>query len=76
MNAKRSLAVREVLPPDAVLSHHLFKQKSLVVRQITGAGVVVVRVLGVNERDDFEAAFVDIEVDVSLLKIGRIGLPA
>lgn len=75
IDAKQTLAEREVPPIDCSLLHHLFKQEPFVIRQIAGARMVRVGVAGVEERDDLEAAFVDVEMDVSLLEIRRMGLP-
>lgn len=55
--------------------HHLLKSEHSVVVFAVRIGVVRVWMMGVEELDDVEAATIDIEMNVALLEIGRMGLP-
>ena len=55
--------------------HHLLKSEHPIVVFAVRIGVVRVWMMGVEELDDVEAATIDIEMNVALLEIGRMGLP-
>ena len=61
--------------------HLLFKAEhsagvfSFIIVFLTGLGIMRIRMMAVEEFNDMEAAFVDIEVDIPGLEIRRAGLP-